>query len=124
MADTVNVIQGIRVLVCAEDGEKLQGEREAVDLIGEAMGEEATLVLVPVARLGDEFFQLKTRQAGHIVQKFVNYRRRLVILGDISHYVAQSRAFHDFVHEANRGTQLWFVKDLPELNARLAHAQP
>jgi hypothetical protein len=53
----------------------------------------------------------------------VTYRRRLVLVGDISGYVAQSRAFRDFVYEANNGTQAWFVQDIHELNERLAGAQ-
>lgn len=119
MSDTLTTIQGVQVLICAPDGEKLKSEREALDLIGEAIEQGAEMVLVPVERLEDDFFQLKTRLAGQIIQKFVNYRRRLVILGDISGYVAQSRALKDFVYEANRGTQVWFLTDLQELTARL-----
>jgi hypothetical protein len=123
MSDTLTTMQGMQILVCAPDGEKLKSEREAVDLIGEALQQGASVILVPVERLEDDFFQLKTGLAGHIVQKFVTYRRRLVILGDISGHVAQSRAFRDFVSEANRGMQVWFLPDLQELNERLKRMQ-
>ncbi len=81
------------------------------------------MILVPVERLEDDFFQFKTGLAGRLMQKFVTYRRRLVILGDISGHVAQNRAFRDFVYEANRGTQVWFLPDLQELNERLKRMQ-
>jgi hypothetical protein len=81
------------------------------------------MILVPVELLEDDFFQLKTRLAGQIIQKFVTYRRRLIILGDISGHVAQSRALRDFVYEANRGTQVWFLTDLQELSQRLNRMQ-
>ncbi len=119
MSDTLTTIQGVQILVCAPDGEKLKSEREAVDLIGEALGQGAEMILVPVERLEDDFFQLKTRLAGDIIQKFVTYRRRLVILGDISKYLAQSNALRDFVYETNRGTQVWFLKDLQELTDKI-----
>ena len=119
MSDTLITMHGIQVLVCAADGEKLESEREAVDLVGEALQQGASVILVPVERLEEDFFHLKTGLAGHIVQKFVTYRRRLVILGDISEYLAQSRAFRAFVYEANRGTQVWFLRDLEELGERL-----
>jgi len=116
-------MHGVQVLSCAPNGEKLRSEQDALDLIGEAMGEGAEVILVPVERLEEDFFQLKTRLAGHIIQKFVTYRQHLVILGDISGHVAQSSALRDFVSEANRGTQVWFLTDLQELRERLNRIQ-
>jgi hypothetical protein len=95
------------------------GEQDALDLIGEAIQQEVEVVLVPVERLAEEFFQLETGLAGQLIQKCVTYRRRLVILGDISGPVAQSSAFRDFVSEANRGKHVLFVANLIELNEHL-----
>ena len=119
MADTLSTIQGVQVLVCAPDGEKLTSEREALELIDKAIGQGVEWIVVQVERLEDEFFQLKTGLAGHIIQKFVTYRRHLVVLGDISRHVAKSRALKAFVYETNRGTQVWFLTDLQELDGRL-----
>lgn len=123
MSDTLTTIHDVQVLVCATDGEKLKSERDGLDLIGDAMSSRAGLVVVPVERLTEDFFQLKTGLAGQIMQKFVTYRLRLVILGDISEYVAQSRALRDFVYETNRGNQVWFLADLQELSERLKRTQ-
>jgi hypothetical protein len=111
---------GVAVLVCSPDGPKLTTEGDATDLIGDAFGQQADLVVVPVERLTDEFFTLRSGLAGAVVQKFVNYRIRLAVVGDISVYVQQSAALRDFVYETNRGNQLWFVTTMDELDARLA----
>ncbi len=123
MPDTLTTIHDVQVLTCTPEGKKLKIERDALDLIGEAMQYGTKFVLVPVERLDDDFFQLKTGFAGQVVQKFVTYRLHLVILGDISQYVAQSRSFRDFVYEANRGNSVWFMTNLEELHGRLrAHS--
>lgn len=123
MSDIFTTIHGVQVLVCAPDGKKLSSERDALDLIGEAMQHGTELILVPVERLEEDFFQLKTRLAGEIIQKFVTYRLRLVILGNISRPVAQSSAFRDFVYESNRGNHVWFMTNLKDLNERLNRLQ-
>jgi hypothetical protein len=113
-------IGGTRVLACTPEGAKLGSERDATDLLGECFGTGAIVVAIPAARLSDEFFTLRTGLAGGFIQKFVNYERRLVIVGDVSRWIESSAAFGDFVREANRGHQLWFVADRAELEARLA----
>ncbi|HVT40059.1 MAG TPA: DUF4180 domain-containing protein [Gemmatimonadaceae bacterium] len=110
---------GVRVFECAAEGAPLQQDRDAVDLIAEAWKHRAGLIVIPADRLGDAFFRLSTRIAGEILQKFVTYRLRVAIVGDISGYVAESRALRDFVHGSNRGEQVWFVASLEELDKRL-----
>lgn len=123
MSDTPTTIEGTQVLVCAPDGEKLKSEQDALDLIGEALQQRTAFILVPVERLAEDFFQLKTRLAGQMLQKFVQYRRHLVILGDISQPLVQSRPFRDFVYEANHGNDVWFVTNMQELHERLKRSQ-
>ena len=120
MRESFYELHGTRVLKCELDGEKLRGERDVTDLIGNALAQRADLIVIPVERLEEEFFQLRTRVAGEIIQKFVNYRRRLAIIGDISRHVAESSAFRDFVYETNRGDQAWFLPSHAALEQRLA----
>jgi hypothetical protein len=115
---------GVRVLACPADGPAIRAEADALDLIGDAVAERADWVAVPVERFGEEFFRLRTRVAGEFVQKFVNYRLRLAIVGDLSQPIAASTALRDFVAESNRGRQLWFVADLAELDERLSTGGP
>jgi uncharacterized protein DUF4180 len=118
-ADTLVHVHGLPVLECAPDGDKLRGADEVLDLIGSALGHGATMVLVPADRLPDDFFTLRTGLAGEIAQKFVNYRIRLAVVGDISHHVAKSSALGAFVAESNRGGQLWFVPTKEDLAEKL-----
>ncbi|TDQ54232.1 DUF4180 domain-containing protein [Actinorugispora endophytica] len=122
MPDVLHDIHGTPVLVCAADGAPLRGERDATDLIGEAFHHGAAWVALPADRLSDDFFRLRTRVAGDVVQKFATYRLGLAVLGDISRHTDAGTALRDFVRESNRGRLLWFLPDLEALGERLAPA--
>jgi hypothetical protein len=87
--------------------------------MSQAWTQRANLIVIPTERLGENFFRLSTRIAGEILQKFVTYRMRVAIVGDISRQIEESSALRDFVIEANRGEHVWFVSNLDELSRRL-----
>jgi hypothetical protein len=120
MTDTVKEFGGVRALVCAPDGPTVQEPQHATDIIGEALGAAVELVVLPVERLGADFFTLSSRLAGEVLQKFVNYRLQLAVVGDMSAPVDGSTAWRDLIRESNRGRHAWFVADLRELGARLS----
>jgi hypothetical protein len=101
------------------EGQPLRSEQDALDLVGATFGTGEDTVVVPVERLHTDFFDLRTGVAGAFVQKLVNYRLRLVVLGDISEHLARSGALTDWVRESNRRGELWFVADEAELQRRL-----
>ncbi|AGL14399.1 DUF4180 domain-containing protein [Actinoplanes sp. N902-109] len=119
MTDTIETRAGVPVLVCAPDGPRIASPQDALDLIGAAFA-GAEVVAVPVSRLDPGFFTLSTGLAGEIMQKFVNYRLRLAVVGDLSAYETASRALRDLVRESNRGNQIWFLPSPADLDARLA----
>jgi hypothetical protein len=102
----------------AESG-KLRTGRDATDLIGEALRRGERMVVIPAERLDEDFFRLRTGVAGAFLQKFVTYRVRVAIVGDIAAHIEKSDALRDFVRESNRGDHVWFVADLNELEARM-----
>lgn len=55
------------------------------------------------------FFDLKTKLAGEILQKFVNYHMKLAIVGDFSVYT--SKSLKDFIYESNKGKHIFFLPD-------------
>ncbi len=120
MAGVLVELNGVRVFELATNGPELKSGRDAVDVMSDASGHQAALIAIPVQRLGDDFFDLRTRIAGEVVQKFVMYGRRISIVGDISHRVAESKSLAAFVIESNRGRDLWFVSSMEELAQRLA----
>ena len=115
-------LHGVRVLECDANEKQLRNYSEAVELIGKAFENHASLIVVPAECLDDDFFRLSTRIAGELIQKVVQYRQRLVIVGDISPHLAESSALRAFVLEANRGKDVWFVATREELDERLAQA--
>jgi Domain of unknown function (DUF4180) len=115
-------LHGVRVLECDANEKQLRNYNEAVELIGKAFENRASLIVVPAECLDDDFFRLNTRIAGEMIQKVVQYRQRLVIVGDISRHLAESSALRAFVLEANRGKEVWFLATHEELDQRLARA--
>jgi hypothetical protein len=118
VGEELRSVSGVEVLVCAEDGPAL-GAGTVTDLVGAAMSQRAEWVAVPVSRLDEPFFDLRSGVAGEVVQKLTTYRLGLAVLGDVTGPVAASTALRDFVREANRGRTVWFLADLDELAARL-----
>jgi hypothetical protein len=114
---------GVRVLVLPGTGPAIADEASAMDVVGQAFGDAAEVVAVPVTRLTPDLVRLSSGVAGAVVQKFVNYRLRLVVVGPLEHHGPPSGPVADWVREANRGRELWFVADLDELDARLSGAR-
>ncbi|HET6531803.1 MAG TPA: DUF4180 domain-containing protein [Actinoplanes sp.] len=118
MADEVIQRRGVPVLVCDPVGPPIAGAQDALDVIGAAFG-RADVVAVPATRFDEGFFQLRSGVAGEIMQKFVNYRMRLAVVGDIAAHVDASSALRDLVTESNRGRHIWFIDDLAAIDAHL-----
>ncbi len=116
-------IHSVRILEYPAEGPILSNDRAIMDLIADGRSHHADMVVVPTARFSPEFFQLHTRLAGDLLQKFVNYQLRLTILGDLSKEASESQSLQAFIRESNRGAHLWFLNNLEELEQKLAAAQ-
>ena len=119
MPDRAWQLHGIRVFECAAEGPPPRHERHAAELLNAAWDHRAALIVIPAARLSHDFFRLKTRIAGEILQKFVTYGMRVAIVGDISSELKASEALQEFVYECNRGPHIWFAANQDELTSRL-----
>ena len=119
MPGTTYDLSGVRVFECTVEGQQLHHEQDAITIIGEAMAQAAELIVIPIARLHSDFFQLRTQLAGGILQKFVNYRLRVVIVGDLLELASTHPALRSFIYESNQGDQLWFLSDMDQLRKRL-----
>jgi hypothetical protein len=108
------------VFVLDANGPPVGSSQDAVDIIGQAWGSRATLIAIPARRFDAGFFTLSTGLAGEFIQKIVNYRLSIAIIGDIAEHLRASSALRAFVHESNSGRQVWFLGDLDQLDARLA----
>ncbi len=69
--------------------------------------------------LGSDFFDLKTRVAGELLQKCSNYRVRIAIVGDFSSVTSGS--LHDFIYECNKGNLVFFKGSVKDALAALSY---
>ncbi|MFS0726975.1 DUF4180 domain-containing protein [Paenibacillus sp. 1P07SE] len=80
----------------------------ALDLMASVHYEtDCTRMVIPQALFSERFFDLSTRVAGDILQKFTNYGTKLAIVGDFSELT--SKSLRDFIYECNQGRQFLFV---------------
>lgn len=93
---------------------------DVLRLLGDAISEDATTVVVPADRLSKDFFDLRTGFAGEVLQKAANYRTYFAVVGDVSEYTAASRAFHDLVVESEQANGYCFVPDHEALERTIA----
>ena len=59
------------------------------------------------------FFDLSTRIAGEILQKFTNYHIKLAIIGDFGKF--QSKSLKDFIYESNKHGDYLFVSSIEDI---------
>ena len=71
--------------------------------------DNCTRIAINKEALCDEFFVLSTGVAGEILQKVVNYKMMLAIIGDFCEYT--SEPLKDFIYECNNGRHVYFVED-------------
>ena len=94
-----------------EETEKINSVRDISDLMANAYYNECAGLVINKEYLVEGFFDLKTRIAGEILQKFSNYNMKMSIVGDFSVY--DSKSLHDFIYECNNGNLIFF-KDTEE----------
>jgi hypothetical protein len=80
---------------------KVLDEQDAVDLIGLCGENKTNLIMIYDDNLSADFFDLKSKIAGHILQKFVNYHVRVALVLINSDYI--KGRFGEMVTEANKG---------------------
>lgn len=70
--------------------------------------------------LVEEFFNLSNKIAGDILQKLINYKMELAIVGDFSNY--ESNALNAFIYECNQGKDIFFVENEEEALKKLSNS--
>ena len=64
-------------------------------------------IIIHKSLISEDFFDLKTRLAGDILQKFINYKVKFAIVGDFSMYT--SKSLKDFIYECNKGKDIFYL---------------
>ncbi|NML21246.1 DUF4180 domain-containing protein [Pseudoflavitalea sp. G-6-1-2] len=85
---------------------------DGLNLMGDLYYQGFDGIILHEKNITPAFFDLKTKLAGEILQKFTNYRMKLIVLGDFSKYA--SKSLRDFIFETNKAKQILFLSSLEE----------
>ena len=108
-----------RIAVLRSDGLLITDAQSALDLMATVSYEnDCDCFMLRKEAIVEDFFVLRSGVAGEIAQKFVNYGKKLAIVGDFGGYA--SKPLQDFIRESNRGNSLVFAATEQEGIARLA----
>lgn len=105
----INVIKmdGINIAEIQSEDIEIKDVRDALDLMANCDYRGARKIIMDEKNIDPEFFSLKSGIAGQIIQKFVNYKVNLAIVGDFSKYPSDS--FQAFIYECNKTRNIIFA---------------
>jgi len=83
-------IKDIHIAELIADSIIIQKNEDGLDLLGNLYYHGFDKVIIHEKNITSNFFDLKNKMAGKILQKFSNYRVRLAIVGDFSKYTQKS----------------------------------
>lgn len=106
-------IEDTKVAEIITDKVILRSTEDGLDLLGNLYYQGFDKIIIHEKNITPEFFDLKTKIAGEILQKFAQYQMPLIIVGDFSKY--QSKSLNDFIFESNKSKQINFIEDLSNI---------
>lgn len=116
---TVIEANGENIAVVNSEETLIEDVQSALDLMATVQYETGSYVMVlHKSVFCEDFFDLSTLLAGEILQKYINYRVKVAIIGDFSGY--SSKSLRDFIYECNQGKDIFFVGSEEEAVERLS----
>ena len=108
----IHTIDNRKIAEIISDNIVLQTVEDAVDLIGNMSYQGFDKFIIHEENMIPDFFELKNKIAGNILQKFSQYSMPLAIIGDFEKY--ESKSLNDFIFESNKGKQINFVTTIED----------
>ena len=108
----IHTIDNRKIAEIISDDTVLQTVEDAVDLIGNMSYQGFDKLIIHEENMISDFFELKNKIAGNILQKFSQYSMPLAIIGDFEKY--ESKSLNDFIFESNKGKQINFVTTIED----------
>lgn len=119
MEIVTHLINTIKIAEVISDEMIIHTTEDSLDLLGNIYYQGFDKVIIYEKNITPEFFDLKTKIAGDILQKFSNYRVSLAIVGDFEKY--ESKSIRDFIFESNNTKHVNFVDTLEDALKRLGN---
>ena len=113
----ISEIGGVAIAEIVSDEVVINETQDALDLIANIGYLGSRKMIIHEKNIISEFFDLKTKIAGDILQKFSTYGFQLAIVGDFSKY--ESKSLTDFIFESNKYGRINFVGSIDEARERL-----
>ncbi|MFD0673218.1 DUF4180 domain-containing protein [Cohnella sp. GCM10027633] len=99
-----------KVAVIESEDVVIKEVQDALDLMATVRyTEDCDKIVLDKCNVAEDFFELKTKLAGDVLQKYTNYQVKLAIVGDFGVY--DSKSLRDFIYECNQGKQFFFLPD-------------
>lgn len=118
MQITIHEINNTRIAEVTSDEIIIKSAQAGLDLLGNIYYQDFDSLILYEKNITPYFFDLKTKIAGDILQKFSNYRIRLALVGDFSQY--EGKSIKNFISESNTTRHINFVETLEEALKRLS----
>ncbi len=114
----LRAINDTGIVEVISEGVIIQIAQDGLDLLGDAYYQGYDKMILHMKNITPSFLDLKNGLAGEVLQKFSNYKVRLVILGEFSGL--ESKSLNDFIRESNKGKLVNFLQSRNEAIARLS----
>jgi len=88
----------------------IKNEQDALDVMSNVSADH---IILHKHNFEKDFFDLSTRIAGEILQKFTNYHIKLAVIGDFKKY--QSKSLKAFIYESNKQGDYLFSSSIDEV---------
>ena len=108
----IHNINGIKIAEILSEEILIKTTQDGLDILGDLYYQGFEKIIIHEKNITPDFFDLKTKLAGDILQKFTQYRMPLIIVGDFSKF--ESKSLKDFIFESNKGKQVNFVASQSE----------
>lgn len=115
MDHTLYTINGHSIAALKANDVTISSAQQFLEVV---MNLPADRIVIHQENMDEAFFDLRSGLAGEILQKAVNYRIRLAIVGDYSRY--ESKSLRDFIYESNQSNKIVFVGTVDEALKRLS----
>lgn len=91
--------------------------QDFLDMMANANYQGTNKMIIHQHQIPSGFFDLKTKIAGEILQKFSTYNQKLAIVGNFTEI--ESKSLRDFIRESNRVGRILFVESIDKALERL-----
>ena len=110
MNTIIHLRNDIQIVEIIHTGLILNNVQDFLDIVGNSPSRN---IVLHKENIIPEFFDLKTKIAGDILQKASNYRIRIGIVGEFKNI--KSKSLRDFIYESNKTEEIVFKENIEDI---------